>query len=97
MRNFADFSFFGLSHPTKRMTCPVGRYVTSMGDRPKSNRRATPSTSHAQPICSYTDVRSVLPTLRSTTALASGLSMISSTMAMEMNDDLVELRPPLNQ
>jgi len=42
-------------------------------------------------------VRSVLPTLRSTTALASGLSMISSTMAMDMNDDLVELRPPLNQ
>lgn len=48
-------------------------------------------------ICWYTESRNVLEKRRTTTAFAFGFAMMRSTIAIEMNELLVEPHPPGSQ
>lgn len=95
--NLVPFSFSGSSAPRNTMRCPVGRYVSSIGDTLQRKNPSSPSAATAHTSCWYTESRSVLLKRRTTTALAKGLATMSSTRHRLMNDDLVEPRPPFSQ
>ena len=79
------------------MRCPVGRYVSSIGDTRARNHRSSPSSAMAHCTCSNTESLSVLLNRRTTTAFASGRARSSSTMATETNELFVLPRPPCSQ
>ena len=61
------------------------------------NHFSSPSAAIAHVICWNTESRSVLEKRRTTTAFASGLASITSTIATEMKLDFVDPRPPYSQ
>ena len=93
-----DFVFFALSSPRKMIFCPVGLYTYCIGLTLGAHRSLAPSASIAHAICSKTDSRRVLPTLRNTTALLKTSSfascIIPRTISTDMNEDLVDPLPP---
>ena len=76
------------------MRCPVGRYVSSIGEIRARNQLSSPSSAIAHVICWNTESRSVLENRRTITAFASGCSSRRRTMHTEMKLDFVEPRPP---
>ena len=91
------FSFSGSSAPRNTIRCPVGRYVSSIGDTRALNHRSSPSSAIAHCTCSNTESRSVLLNRRTTTAFASGLARMRRTMATDTKLDFVLPRPPCSQ
>ena len=87
----------GSSAPRNTIRCPVGRYVSSIGEMRARNQASSPSAAIAHVICENTESRSVFENLRTTTAFASGCASRSSTMQTLMKLDFVDPRPPCSQ
>ena len=82
-------SFSGSAAPWNRMRCPVGTWVSSMGEMRARNHFSSPSAAIAHVICWNTESRSVLENWRTTTAFAPGFASVTGTMASDMNEPLV--------
>lgn len=87
----------GSSALRNTMHCPVGRYVSSIGEMRVQNHASRPGAATDNVNCENTESRKVLLNRRIATAFAFGCVNRRSTMHADMNDDLVDPRPPCSQ